>query len=185
MRYRVVLLALVGVIAIAAVVGYLRWPRLSPDMVHVTSCRVSVNELELEYRMRQPFSLKLRHTLREADYSITEAPSGKLDEEVARFSSRYDVLRGEHYVGLLLSKADELHAEGNGQAVTIDLWSARRAADFTWHPSGVGAAFGSGVGFYLAELDSGNSRREYITASAVDQETEAMLRDFDGLSEDQ
>jgi hypothetical protein len=168
-RRLIALLVPLGIVALAI---YFRWPRLSDDMVHYNVSPEADKSLDIEYRMRQPFSVVLDHTLeavskQPAESGIQLSSTERLRaEEVARIPSWYDILHGEYYVRLHLSQQNgELVLDGNGQTLAIPIWCGKPAIDFNWTVGGSGRR-AAAVGTSIATLRA-SGEQESLWARAT------------------
>jgi hypothetical protein len=161
-----------SIVVIIATVLYFRWPRLQPDEVLVSQSQVLPNGLEMEYRMDQPFSLVLVHKIKER-FDPPDEPGvhvGQVSvirkEQIGVFSARYDLLRGEYYVRLQISKGTGLIANGNGTNVPIPIWSGQPIGEVQWTPQGKGTCLGEWCGFEVVVIDLEGKKVESIETYA-------------------
>lgn len=136
----IVVLAIIVILCGSAIV--LRWPRLDPDYVAMTCTKAGRDAAELHYRAMFPFELTLHHGMREpsprvaqSGVFITSTEQLRPTEEIAAFASRYDVLRGVHYVNIRLTPGQSLSVSGNGETVAVAPWSVPDALRAKWHVS--------------------------------------------------
>jgi hypothetical protein len=163
-RRIVVVAALVGV-ALLAVLFYLRWPRLHPHMVAVTLCRVTPDgsALECECRMQDPCEAILVHHAYTPGIPPPGGPRILVErttvrrEQVGKFTSRYDWLRGEYVVTLRFAKGTEWSAESAGSKVSFPVWSRKPPTDATWDATAESLRFREGGGFDVLALPARDS----------------------------
>ena len=138
----VIILSVVGVLLVAAVA--LRWPRISSEYIYVTCTKAGMGGTKLQYRARSPFEIIIDHGMRRP--VVFDIPAGggvavgntealRPSEQVARFSSRYDVLRGVHRVDLQLTCGKSLAITGNGKTVYCAYFSPHHPSAWTPHRS--------------------------------------------------
>ena len=93
------------------VVAWLRWPRVSGDMISVWPSRLSDETLIDEYRSKKPFRVQFAHSVhgRVTPRDMgngwhTEAYSSHQNLSNQFFECRYDWLHGEYYARLTYQK---------------------------------------------------------------------------------
>jgi hypothetical protein len=130
----------------------LRWPRLDPKLVSVTRSEVRGEEMLVEYRMSQPFEVALKHCLSQPmkwpdKPGIHVGSSTSVREEKAEIiHSRYDLLRGEHYIRLSFRRGPSLTIEANGHCLKFAAWTAADAHGVTWFPPDEREQMGDNIG---------------------------------------
>ncbi len=150
----------------------MRWPRLDPDMVSVPRSEVRGDEMVVEYRMPQPFEVALKHGICQPmkwpdKPGIHVGGSTSMREEKAEIiHSRYDLLRGEHYICLSFRRGPSLTIDGNGRHLEFATWSVSDAHGVIWLPPNERAQLGEGVGKAILHFAASEEREEYLTLYA-------------------
>lgn len=151
-----------GVICLVVLaIVYLRWPRLTDRMAYVTRSEVSPRQLRMEYRMTTPFVVVLRHETGDGDRWIRSSPDVTLP-------SRYDLLRGEHYVAFTLVAGSTLTVEADGGRTEIKPTTTADASGAVFHPPG-NVELGDGIGKRLVDFTLRGGENERISAAARSQ----------------
>lgn len=146
----------------------LRWPRLDPKLVSVTRSEVRGDEMVVEYRMSQPFEVAFKHGIRRPmnwpdEPGIHVGSSASLREDKAEtIHSRYDLLRGEHYVRLSFRRGLPLTVDANGQHLELAVWTASNVHDIRWLPPAERVQMGDGIGKDILHFTESAEQEEYL-----------------------
>jgi hypothetical protein len=166
MRKRLAILVSVCVLLVVALA--LRWPRLDPETVSVTRSEVSGDQMVVEYRMSRPFEVALGHRVRKLTKGpdVPEIELGNSLEsrrdKVELVPSKYDLLRGEHYVRLAFSRGPTLSVDGNGSHFEFAPKSTGDVTGFEWLPPREGVRYGDSVGNDIVHFGSSSELKEYL-----------------------
>ena len=164
----IVVLAIIVILCGSVIV--LRRHRLEPDLIALTCTKAGPDAAELHYRAMFPFELTLHHGMREPSphagqigVFITSTKHLRPTEEIAAFASRYDVLRGVHYVNIRLTPGQSLSVSGNGETVAVAPWSVPDASRVKWRFStSTNEYYPDGLGDDIAYFSKTAEAEEYL-----------------------
>jgi hypothetical protein len=165
---------------LASVLGVAEWIRLErpwvvPDRENsaiVAICEKDAHSVLLEFRMRKPFTLVLRHCLQKRIKSPTitgvsiqiQNVEGVRSETVAIMPSTIGLLRG-HIVRFRVTIGKEVTIQTNNETVSIALWLVDDVSNATWSAPREGDEIGCGGGRGIFQLATNNDSEEWIYLS--------------------
>jgi hypothetical protein len=138
-----------AVVAVAAMVGvHYPGPRIQPHvvqphMVLFSDRRESGEQLEVEFRMLEPFHAHLMHSRWRA-FKRHRGPHPPPDPDafkecIATFSSRYDELHRQYFIRLYFRKGMEWAVGDGAKEVTVTVLLNKPPPTFArWEPVGAG-----------------------------------------------